>query len=94
MASQPEVSGNPKSDEERVKPKYEKQILVKETEKTNEIRDSLLSKYASYWKLLRVTAFVKRFINNCKKCKTLKGPLMTEELQAAEKFWIIQAQAV
>ena len=77
-----------------MKPKYEKQILVKETEKTNEIRDSLLSKYASYWKLLRVTAFVKRFINYCKRSKELKAPLMTEELQAAEKFWIIQAQAV
>jgi len=91
---QPEVSGSPKSDKERVKPKHEKQLLVKETEEVNEIRDRLLSKYASYWKLLRVTAFVKRFINNCKKSKKLKGPLMTEELQAAEKFWIIQAQAV
>ena len=41
---QPEVSGSPKSDKERVKPKPEKQLLVKETEEANEIRDSLLSK--------------------------------------------------
>ena len=45
---QPEVSGSPKSDKERVKPKHEKQLLVKETEEANEIRDSLLSKYVSY----------------------------------------------
>ena len=77
-----------------MRPKPEKQLLVKETEEAHEIRDSLLSKHASYWKLLRVTAFVKRFINNCKKSKKLKGPLMTDELQAAEKFWIIQAQEV
>jgi len=89
------LSGSPKNDKERVKPKHEKQLLVKETEEAYEIRDNLLCKYASYLKLLRVTAFVKRlFINNCKKCKKRRGPLMTEELQAAEKFWIIQAQAV
>ena len=41
---QPEVSGSPKSDKERVKPKFEKQLLVKETEEANEIRDCLLSK--------------------------------------------------
>ncbi|KAL9977857.1 hypothetical protein ACROYT_G015311, partial [Oculina patagonica] len=90
---QPEVSGSPENDKERVTPKHEKQFLVKEMEVENETRDTLLSKYTSYWKLLRVTAFVMRFINNCRKHKKQKGPLMTEELQAAENFWIIQAQA-
>jgi len=90
--NQPEVSESPENEKERVKPKHEKQLLVKETEEANETRDTLLGKYASYWKLLRVTVFVKRFMNNCRKLKKQKGPLMTEELQAAEKFWIIQAQ--
>ncbi|XP_078361896.1 uncharacterized protein LOC144646227 [Oculina patagonica] len=90
---QPEVSGSPENDKERVTPKHEKQFLVKEMEVENETRDTLLGKYTSYWKLLRVTAFVMRFINNCRKHKKQKGPLMTEELQAAENFWIIQAQA-
>ena len=43
-------------------------------------------------KLLRVTAVVNRFINNYRKLKKQKRPLTTEELQAAERFWIIQVQ--
>ena len=89
---QPEVTENSENRKERIKPKHEKQLLVKVKE-TNETRDTLLSKYASYWKLLRVTAFLKRFIHNCRNHKKYKGPLMTEELHAAEKFWIIQGQA-
>ena len=90
--NQPEVTENSENCKERVKPKHEKQLLVKIKEETNETKDTLLSKYASYWKLLRVTAYLKRFIHNCRNRKKYKGPLMTEELQAAEKFWIIQAQ--
>ncbi|XP_078354940.1 uncharacterized protein LOC144639519 [Oculina patagonica] len=70
---QPEVSGSPENDKERVTPKHEKQFLVKEMEVENETRDTLLGKYTKH--------------------KKQKGPLMTEELQAAENFWIIQAQA-
>ena len=90
---QSEVTENPENRKERIKPKHEKQLLVKVKEETNETRDTLLSKYASYWELLRVTAFLKRFIHNRRNHKQYKGPLMTEELHAAEKFWIIQGQA-
>ena len=83
---QPELTENSEHCKERIKPKHEKQLLVKLKEETNETRDTLLSKYASFWKLLRVTAFLKRFIHNCRNHKKYKGPLMTEELQAAEKF--------
>ena len=55
--------------------------------------DQLFNKYASYQKLLRITAIVRRFIGNCKKEEKQKGPLTTEERQAAEKYWIHHAQA-
>ena len=38
---------------------------------------SNLHKYASYWKLLRLTAFVRWFIDNCKKTEKRKGPLQS-----------------
>ena len=79
-------------EKECLKPKPEKQPLAKE-EETSLIVDQLLHKYASYWKLLRVTAFVRRLFENCKKTEKQKGQLQTEELQVAEKFWITQAQA-
>ena len=41
-----------------------------------------------------MTAYVERFVNNCKKTEKQKGPLKTEELQVAERFSLIQAQAV
>ena len=69
-----------------------KQLLSKEEEK-NPIVDQLHNKYASYQKLLRITATVRRFIGNCKKKKKRKGPPTTEETHAAEKYWIHQAQA-
>ena len=91
--SHPEVCETSETVVETVKPKFENQLLAKEEEK-NLIVDQLLHKYSSYWKLLRVTAHVKRFVNNCKKTEKQKGPLTTEELQVAERFWITQAQAV
>ena len=91
--SQSEVCETSETVVETVKPKFENQLLAKEEEK-NLIVDQLLHKYSSYWKLLRVTAHVKRFGNNCKKTEKQKGPLKTEELQVAERFWITHAQAV
>ena len=76
-------------EKECLKPKPEKQLLAKEEEK-NLIVDQLLDKHASYWKLLRVTAFVRWLID---KTEQRKGPLQREEFQVAEKFWITQVQA-
>ena len=76
---------------ESVKPKFEKQLPAKEEEK-NPTVDQILNKYASCQKLLRITAIVRRFIGNCKKKEKQKGPLTTEETQAAEKYWLHQAQ--
>ena len=88
---QPEVAETSETARESVKPKLEKQLFAKEEEQ-NETTDPLLLKYASYWKLLRVTAFMKRFIDNCRKSEKQKGPLTTKEFEAAEKFWITQVQ--
>ena len=74
--SQPEVCETSETVVETVKPKFDNQLLAKGEEK-NRIVDQLLHKYLSYWKLLRVTAHVKRFGNNCKKTEKQKGPLKT-----------------
>ena len=55
------------------------------------------SKYSKLDKLLRITAYVRRFVVNVR-CslrgeQTSKGPLSAEELDLAEKSWIKQAQA-
>ena len=83
--SQPEVRETSETVVETVSPKSENQLLAKEEEKNLTV-DQLLHKYLSYWNLLRVTAYVKRFVHNCKKTETKKGALKTEELQVAERF--------
>ncbi len=41
----------------------------------------------SYWKLLRVTAYVKRFIEGCRKSKRI-GPLTRVDIAEAERIWV------
>ena len=84
---QPEVVATSETARESVKPKLEKLLFAKEEEQ-NETTEPLLCKYASYWKHLRGTAFVKRFIDNCRKSEKEKGQLRTKEFEAAERFWI------
>ncbi|XP_062703974.1 uncharacterized protein LOC134286379 [Aedes albopictus] len=79
-------------------------------ETTNELRASFLyhmegtvrtilqaENYSSWQRLLRVTAFVHRFIGNIKrkqkKESMILGPLTQDELSAAESFQFRQAQA-
>ena len=88
---QPEVAATSETARESVKPKLEKLLFAKEEEQ-NETTEPLLCNYASYWKLLRGTAFVKRFIDNCRKSEKEKGQLRTKEFDAAERFWITQVQ--
>jgi len=88
---QPEVAATSETARESVKPKLEKLLFAKEEEQ-NETTEPLLCNYASYWKLLRGTAFVKRFIDNCRKSEKEKGQLRTKDIEAAEGFWITQVQ--
>ena len=48
--------------------------------------DQLLEKH-EFYKFLRITAWIKRFLDNCQKTKR-SGPLKTEEIQHQNKFWI------
>jgi hypothetical protein len=46
------------------------------------------SKYSSYWKALRVMAWILRFINNVRAAEKLNGELTARELEAARLRWI------
>jgi len=49
--------------------------------------DSLL-KSCRYFKLLRVTTFIKRFADICRNRGRRDGRLTTEEIEAAERVWL------
>ena len=52
-----------------------------------------IERYSSLTRLLRVTAYVLRFINNCRKHAEKKvGELEAEEIQRSETFWVILTQ--
>ena len=48
------------------------------------------AKYSSLTKFLRVTAYLNRFIYNCRHLKSERriGTLLVEEIEQARKFWI------
>ena len=52
---------------------------------------NLLSKF-SFWKAMRITSWVLRFVYNSrtKKSKRTKGPLISEEIDSAKLIWIKQ----
>jgi len=53
-----------------------------------------LANYSSHSRLLAVTAYISRFISNCRKqpLDRLSGPLTPEELLTAEMKWVKQCQ--
>ena len=57
--------------------------------------DDLLDR-SSYWRTLRVTAWMLRFVNNCrsktKKVKSESGPLNTDEIMSPRNRWIRRVQ--
>ena len=55
--------------------------------------DELLAK-SSYWKTLRVCAWIMRFAQNArtKRANRTKGPLTTEEIGKKTLFWLMRAQ--
>ena len=52
--------------------------------------DNLLEKHELY-KFLRITAWIKRFLNNCQKTKR-SSPLKTDETEHQKKFWTKREQ--
>ena len=63
-------------------------LIVREVEDATDCK-----KFSSWRKLIRVTAYVFRFLANLKaKCLEKEGPLSAEELSLAENYWIREAQ--
>ena len=67
------------------------EILKAVTEIEDEFNE-LLSKY-SFWKTMRITAWVTRFLHNLKsKQERRKGPLTTEEIRQQIDWWLKREQ--
>ena len=49
------------------------------------------SRYSNWAKLCRVTAYCFRFIRNAKS-PSVSGPLLPEEIESAERYWVKEAQ--
>ena len=89
---QPEIRESQETEAERL-PKKERLLHTKEeTTSAKEVKE-LLEKY-KLWKTLRITAFILRFVTNCRRKKKQTGMLTTEEIESAERFWIKEAQQV
>ena len=57
-----------------------------------DVFDQLLKKW-SFWKTLRICAWVSRFVRNAGRVnESMRGPLSTEEIQEREAWWIIKVQ--
>ena len=58
--------------------------------KKSDTLDNFLEKHQLY-KFLRITDWIKGFLNNCQKTKR-SGPLKTDETEHQKKFWIKREQ--
>ena len=89
---QPEITETKEASVETVQQKEEKLIFEQDHHnERNEWTESFLSKYKC-WRLFRITAFVLRFVGNCRRQEKQSGPLTTEELKKAEDVWLKVAQ--
>ena len=89
--SQPEIVETPETLCESL-PRREKQLLAKDKIKEPDQLGTLLEKF-SYWKTLRITAFVMRFISRCRGRRIQEPVLTLEEIDSAETYWLKRAQA-
>ena len=65
-------------------------FLVGSTDTPGRLIDS--SRFSSYWKLLRVTAWVLRFVRHVRLQRRSLGELDASELAEARKYWIGEVQ--
>ena len=68
---------------------------TKQLHLTTNIKDSTLDQLLEKNQLLtvlRVTAWIKRFVFNCHSTKKSKGELSSKEIQETQEFWIRRAQ--
>ncbi|XP_078365845.1 uncharacterized protein LOC144650069 [Oculina patagonica] len=80
------------SDESMAEVKAMRDVFAVAIASTDKL-DSLLEKY-TYWKTMRICAWIMRFVHNIRSRKTgkLKGPLTTEETNKARIFWVKRVQ--
>lgn len=72
----------------KIEAKRMKEALATSVE-SEESFDPLLLKHP-YWKIIRINAWIARFIHNCKVSKQLRsvGPLTAVETEQQVKWWI------
>ena len=80
--TQPEIVETPYASCESIGVK-ENVGMVTEEIKGRPILEELWSKH-KYWKILRISSFIKRFIYNCRNKVKIVGPIKTEEMIEAE----------
>ena len=80
--TQPEIVETPYASCESIGVK-ENVGMVTEEIKGRPILEELWSKH-KYWKILRISSFIKRFIYNCRNKEKIVGPIKTEEMIEAE----------
>lgn len=78
--------------QQTIRPKWERQLLAREEEKNCNV-GQLLQLFVVLEALPR-DCLCEEIYQHLRENRETKGPLKTEELQAAEKFWVAQAQAV
>ena len=87
---QPDITETPEAESE-ILPSKEKQMIVKEEKVVPDQLEMLLEKFL-YWKMVRITAFVMRFIAKCRGDETREAMLTSEETESAELHWRRKAQ--
>ena len=93
---QPEITETKEASCETLPAKKEKVLLEKKggggaTNERKEWVETILRKH-KYSKLLRVTAYMMRFVKNRRQKEQRKGPLTTDEIAAAGNRWLKIAQ--
>ena len=89
---QPRLNSTEDTDKES---KAIQEVVLRTQERKLDEWDALLER-STYWRTMRVTAWVLRFTNNCKarrnKFKKTSGPLVTEEITTARNYWVKRVQ--
>ena len=88
-SARPEQPAILETDEAKAERHKKETVLLAEDKAHGAVKDwaeGLLHKFP-YWKLLRITAYVNRFIDGCKKSRRV-GPITKSEIGEAEKKWI------
>ncbi|KAK0137861.1 Pro-Pol polyprotein [Merluccius polli] len=93
-AKQPELSNEGLCEEEIQAELKSSHVTIQLSNTENAPPDPLikLENYSKLRTVLRVTAWIKRFIHNCHSKEKRRGELTAEEVAEAERHWILEAQ--